>query len=151
MARKKRRANKKTVQKKPTVMDDNEEAFLNFVDQNAKQISGSDKSNNIGFDNLNSDSESSSSSSSSEIGGSFHVKGSSSSSDEAAVDMGVKKSAKKCGRPSKKENLSKTATNVKTKSSKGLSSSSRKGKQSEKPHQDPQPNKKELKASLAVP
>lgn len=160
MVRKKKRANKKITKEKPLVVTSNEQAFLNFVDQNAKQntefneVDQSARQNSgfnefcVGkFGEIDSGSESSSSaSSSSGHDGSLHVD----SGDEPALDRGVQKSVKKRGRPPKKGKVINKAMDVQDKSSKGLHSTCRKGKQTDMPPHDPTYNKEELKACFAV-
>lgn len=160
MVRKKKRANKKITKEKPLVVTSNEQAFLNFVDQNAKQNTefnevDQNARQNSGFNEfcvgkfgeIDSGSESSSSaSSSSGHDGSLHVD----SGDEPALDRGVQKSVKKRGRPPKKGKVINKAMDVQDKSSKGLHSTCRKGKQTDMPPHDPTYNKEELKACFAV-
>ncbi|CAK7357119.1 unnamed protein product [Dovyalis caffra] len=161
MARKKKRANRKITKEKPSVVDSNEQAFLNFVDQNAKQNSECNEvvdqnaGQNSRFDEfsvgkfieIDSGSESSSSAaSSSGNDGSFHVD----SGDEPAFDGEVQKSVKKRGRPPKKGKALNKAVGVQDKSSKVLRSSSRKGKHTDMPPQGPTYNKEELKSCFAT-
>jgi hypothetical protein len=72
------------------------------------------------------------------------------SGDEPALDRGVQKSVKKRGRPPKKGKVINKAMDVQDKSSKGLHSTCRKGKQTDMPPHDPTYNKEELKACFAV-
>jgi hypothetical protein len=160
MVRKKKRANKKITKEKPLVVTCNEQAFLNFVDQNAKQNTefnevDQNARQNSGFNEfcvgkfgeIDSGSESSSSASSlSGHDGSLHVD----SGDEPALDKGVQKSVKKRGRPPKKGKAINKAMDVQGKSSKGLHSTCRKGKQTGMPPHDRTYNKEELKACFAV-
>ncbi|GKV24436.1 hypothetical protein SLEP1_g34048 [Rubroshorea leprosula] len=150
---------RKPVPKKSSAVDQNEEAFLNFVNQNNKEKCRNEDSNDYEVNNLSdscsgsdfpseADSSSPSSSSSSESDEPYNA--ADGSSDDLSINKRPRKPVKRHGKATEKaRKLSKKEEKENLKLSRVLRSSNRKPKELETPHQDLQ-YKKELKAALGV-
>ncbi|KAK8522373.1 hypothetical protein V6N13_115346 [Hibiscus sabdariffa] len=159
MRTKRKRACGKLASRKPAALAKNEKAvnqseevFLNFINQNRQEDTVSADSNDlevVNSDPAEAKSNSSSSSSSSDSDESFSAE--ESSSDDSLVDRGSRKSTKGHGNGKQKASkLLKKGRKDDDKPSRVLRSSSKKQDKSELPQQDTRYNTKELKAALEV-